>query len=206
MGVWSTTSPQPTPGLTAEERQEFATLDAVIERGVKAAKAVMDAGRALAVVRDRQLYRSTYANWETYLSERHGLTRRRADQLVAAASAMDAVSDVLSKTGTMVPSLDELSERTVREIVGMDAGQAAEAIVEAAGSPDGLTHSSVAKAARRRRKVKAFKVPRPRRFKVPGAVVVITFNRKGSGSILDALTAAMRQAEDLIEAENREAA
>jgi hypothetical protein len=36
----------------------------------------------------------------------------------------------------------------------------------------------------------------PRRFKVPGAVVIVTFNRKSNGSAIDALAAAHRQAEE----------
>jgi hypothetical protein len=40
------------------------------------------------------------------------------------------------------------------------------------------------------------KVPRPRRFKVPGAVITVTFNRKFTGSLIEALEAAIRQAAD----------
>jgi hypothetical protein len=78
-------------------------------------------------------------------------------------------------------------------------------VAEASADADGITPATIRKAAGRR-KAKAAKAPRPRRFKVPGAIVTVTFNKKGSGSALDALAAAMRQAEDQLESEAAEAA
>jgi len=177
--------------LTYDERKLFDRLDQAVALGTKAAKVVIEAGRALGTIRDQQLFRDVAATWETYL-ERHGLTRRRADQMVAAAATLDAVTEAVSnKTGTAVPTL---SERAIRPLVGMDADAAAEAVIEASGTTEGITPSTIRKAAAKR-KPKAAKVPRPRRFKVPGATVVIEFNRKGTGSAIDALTAALRQAE-----------
>jgi hypothetical protein len=181
--------------LTYDEKKLFDRLDQAVGLATRAAKVVIEGGRALGTIREKQLYRDTVPTWEAYL-ERHGLTRRRADQLVAAAQALDAVAEaVQSKTGTVVPELDQLTERTARHLVGMDADSAAEAVIEAASSPEGVTAGSIRKAVAKRKKAKAAKVPRPRRFKVPGAVVVVTFNRKGSGSAIDALAAAHRQAE-----------
>lgn len=188
--------------LTYEERREFERLDQAVALGTKAAKVVIEAGRALGTIRDRQLYRDVVGTWEAYL-ERHGLTRRRADQMVAAAATLDAVTEaVQSKTGTAVPTL---SERAIRPLVGMDAEAAAEAVIEAAGTTEGITPATIRKAAAKR-KPKAAKVPRPRRYRVPGATVVIEFNRKGNGSALDALQAAVRQAEAELEAQATEAA
>lgn len=189
--------------LTYEERKEFERLDQAVALGTKAAKVVIEAGRALGTIRDRQLYRDVAGTWETYL-ERHGLTRRRADQMVAAAATLDAVAEaVSSKTGTAVPTL---SERAIRPLVGMDANDAAEAVIEAAGTTEGITPATIRKAAAKRKKTKAAKIPRPRRFKVAGAIVSVTFNRKGNGSAIDALTAALRQAEAELEAQAGEAA
>lgn len=193
----------PTPSLTSEERREFDALDEVVARGVKAAKAVLDAGRALAQIRERQLYRAVAGTWEVYLSDRHGLTRRRADQIIAAANAMAVIQEaVQQKTGTMVPGLDELTERGLRPLAGMDAEAVAAVVADAAGDPAGITPTTIRKAAKRRKAAKA-KAYRPRRFKVPGAVVVITFNRRSNGSVLEALAAAQRQAEEQLLAENR---
>jgi hypothetical protein len=178
--------------LTYEERKEFERLDQAVALGTKAATVVIAAGRALGTIRERQLYRDVAGSWETYL-ERHGLTRRRADQMVAAAATLDAVAEaVQQKTGTAVPTL---SERAIRPLVGMDAEAAAEVVIEAAGTTEGITPATIRKAAAKRKAGKA-KVPRPRRFKVAGAIVMVAFNRKGNGSAIDALTAALRQAED----------
>jgi hypothetical protein len=192
--------------MTYEERKLFEKLDQAVGMATKAAKVVIEGGRALGTIRDQQLYRDTAGTWEKYL-EGHGLTRRRADQLVAAAQALDAVADaVQSKTGTVVPELRELTERAARQLVGLAPETAAEAVIEAAGSADGITPATIRRAVAKRKKTKAAKVPRPRRFKVAGAVVVVTFNRKGTGSAIDALAAALRQAEEELESQATEAA
>lgn len=54
-----------------------------------------------------------------------------------------------------------------------------------AASPGGITSKSIAAAASKRKKAKRKPVFKSRRFLVPGAVVVITFNRKSNGSLLD---------------------
>jgi hypothetical protein len=185
--------------MTYEERKLFEKLDQAVGMATKAAKVVIEGGRALGTIRDQQLYRDVAGTWEEYL-QRHGLTRRRADQLVAAAQALDAVAEaVQSKIGTAVPELDELTERAARQLVGLAPETAAEAVIEAAGSADGITPATIRRAVAKRKKTKAAKVPRPRRFKVAGAVVVVTFNRKGNGSAIDALAAAHRQAEEELE-------
>lgn len=193
--AWNPFSSSKGSTMTATERREFERLDMLVAEGVRASKAVLDAGRALATIRDRQLYRDTAPTWEAYL-ETHGLSRRRADQLVAAATALDAAAEaVQQRTGTTVPNFDTITERTARQLVGMDADDAAEAVLEAAGTTEGLTPKTLKAAAARRKKTKAPKVAKPRRFKVAGAIVQVTFNRKGTGSAIDALTAALRQAE-----------
>ena len=192
--------------MTYEERKLFEKLDQAVGMATKAAKVVIEGGRALGTIRDQQLYRDTAGTWEKYL-EGHGLTRRRADQLVAAAQALDAVADaVQSKTGTVVPELRELTERAARQLVGLAPETAAEAVIEAAGSADGITPATIRRAVAKRKKTKAAKVARPRRFKVAGAVVVVTFNRKGNGSAIDALAAALRQAEEELDSQATEAA
>lgn len=181
--------------MTANDRRDFERLDMLVAEGVRASKAVLEAGRALATIRDRQLFRDMAKTWETYL-ESHKLSRRRADQLIAAANALDATAEaVQSKTGTTVPGFDEITERSARQLVGMDADDAADAVIEAAGTTDGLTPKTLKAAAARRKKSKAPRVAKPRRFKVPGATVLVQFNRKGTGSAIDALTIALAQAE-----------
>jgi len=179
--------------LTDQDRADFERFNEAVGRAVKAAKAVIAGGQALREIRQRQLYRHVAASWEAYL-ELHGLTRRRADQLVAAAGVFEAVETVSHETGTAVPSL---SERAIRPLVGLAQDDVAAAVAEAASSSDGITPASIRKAAGRRRKAKAAKAPRPVRFRVPCGIVVVQLNRKAAAAGIDleaALTAALEAA------------
>jgi hypothetical protein len=177
--------------LTEAERVQLQRLEAAVEAGVSATLTVIEAGKSLATIRTRQLYRDTAASWDDYVQSRFKITKRRADQLIAFSGVQNAVDAVSKEMGTMVPIL---SERAARPLVGMDADTIKAVVAEASESPEGVTAGTITKAARRR-KAKAAKVARPRRFKVAGAIVSVTFNRKGTGSAIDALTAALRQAE-----------
>lgn len=184
--------------LTADERAALNRLEATVTAGINSVMAMIEAGKALAEIRDRQLYRASAASWETYVSERFRITKRRADQVIAFAG----VHDALEEMGTAVP---KISERAVRPLVGLDQEQLKAVVAEAAEGGE-ITPASIRKAASRRKgKAKAAKAPRPRRFKVPGAVVQINFNTKSNGSVLEALAAAMTQAEALIEAQSEAA-
>jgi len=189
--------------LTETERVQLRRLEATVEAGVSATLTVIEAGKALAAIRTRQLYRDTAASWDDYVQARFRITKRRADQLVAFAGVQDALEAAQEEMGTRVPTL---SEKAARPLVGMDADTIREVVAEAAEDPAGVTPATIRKAASRRRKTKAAKVPRPRRYRVAGAIVVVTFNRKGTGSAIDALAAAMRQAEDELETQAAEAA
>lgn len=176
--------------LTDTEKAQLQRLEAAVEVGVKAAMAMIAAGKALAEIKARQLYRDQAETWETYVHARFKITPRRADQLVSFAGVQATLEAVSTEMRTAVPVL---GERAVRPLVGMAKETVAEVVVEAAASPEGITPATIRKAASRR-KPKAAKAARPRRFKVPGATVVVTWNRKGSGNVLEALAAAMRQA------------
>lgn len=175
--------------LTADERAALAKLEFAVQAGVSATMAVIEAGKALAEIRQRQLYRDSAASWDAYVTDRFRITRRRADQLVAFAG----VKAALDETGTAVP---ELSEGAARPLVGLTPQAMAEVVAEAAGSPEGVTAGSIRKAASKRKKAGKAKARRPVRFRVPGATVVIEWNRKASGTAADALAAALRQAGD----------
>lgn len=177
--------------LNADDRAEFSRLNEAVGRAAKAAAAILEGGLALRTIRERQLYRHVAPTWEAYLAL-HGLTRRRADQLVAAAGVLQAVEAAAAGSGTAVP---DLSERAVRPLVGLAPDDVAEAVAEAASSPDGITPATIRQAAGRRRKGKAAKAAKPVRFRVPGWTIVAVPNRK-AGPVRDALEAAIRQADD----------
>jgi hypothetical protein len=177
--------------LTEAERLALGKLESAVEAGVNATLSVIAAGKALAEIRERQLYRASGSSWEDYVHTRFRLSKRRADQMIAFAGVTDALDELRDESGTTVP---DLSERAARPLAGMDAETIKAVVAEAAAGGE-ITPASIRKAAGRR-KAKAARVPRPRRFKVPGAVVIVTFNRKSNGSAIDALAAAHRQAEE----------
>lgn len=177
--------------LTADEKAALVRLERTVEAGVQASLTVLEAGKALGEIRRRQLFRDSAGSWEEYVSNRFRITKRRADQMVAFAGVQEAVEEVSSKMGTPVPVLSELASRP---LVGLEPDELAEVLSEAAGEAEGMTAGSIKRAAGKRKKTKA-KAPRPRRFKIPGGVVMVTFNRKSDGNVIEALLAAMRQAE-----------
>lgn len=180
--------------LTEAERITLSKLEAAVEAGVSASMAVLEAGKALAEIRNRQLYRDA-GTWDQYVDSRFRITRRRADQMIAFAG----VKATLDEMGTQVPVL---SEKAARPLVGLAPDTINEIVTEAASSPEGVTASSIRKAASRRKAKAKVRVPRPMRFKVPGAVIEVAFNAKGAAggfnveaALLAAVEAARRKSE-----------
>lgn len=185
----------PVPTLTYEEQREFKRLDEAVGMGVRAAKVVMQAGAALARIRDGELFRDTHRSWEAYLKG-HGLTRRRADQLVAAARIIEGVDEVLSAEGVKVDGLDTITESSARQLAGLDKRTAAEAVAEAAATEAGLTPATLKASVSKRKPSKRKGIPRPLNVKVPGGIVTLTLNGKGvkAGTTFEAmLEAALTQ-------------
>ena len=187
---------------TVAEKQEFSRLGVAV-RSALIASAVIDKGAAaLLRIRDGQLYREDFESYDAYLAS-EGITRRRADQLVAFFKIQQGVSNTL---GTAVPeTFDTLSERSLRPLVGMPSEVAAAAVLEAAASPGGISPKSIAVAAKRRKKAVRKPVFKSRRFLVPGAVVSITFNKKSNGSLLDVVGYLTAQIERELDAASRAA-
>ncbi|MBW4430098.1 MAG: hypothetical protein KME50_38630 [Nostoc desertorum CM1-VF14] len=69
--------------LTEQEISDRLHLERKVER------AFFDAGKALAELRDRKLYRSTHKTFEEYCKQRFGYTRIAASYKIAAATVMD---------------------------------------------------------------------------------------------------------------------
>jgi len=87
------------------QAQDLVDCEAVIERGLATFVAV---GDALVRIRDERLYRATHRTFEAYCRERWQLGRKRAYDLIGAAS----VAAELSPMGDTQPS----SERVAREL------------------------------------------------------------------------------------------
>jgi hypothetical protein len=96
--------------LTPEEEQDLLHLERKVER------AFYEAGKALAQIRDRRLYRSTHKTFEDYCQERFGYTRRGANYLIAGAN-------VIENLGTNGSQILPTSERQVRSLASLDPAE-----------------------------------------------------------------------------------
>jgi hypothetical protein len=170
------------PVMTDAEKQEFSRLSVAVRNAVTASAVVDKGASALLRIREGQLYRDEHKSYDDYLLKT-GLTRRRADQIVAIFKLQTGVQNNL---GNVLPeSFDTLSERALHPLMGLSSEAASAAVLEAAASPGGISPTSIKAAAKKRKKPTRKPVFKSRRFLVPGAVVVITFNRKSNGSLLD---------------------
>lgn len=183
MGLFSRSTPAETAmakanQLTPDEARQLARLEATVQSAVPHTLTMVEAGKALATIRDRQLYRATASSFDDYVHARFGMTRRRADQLIAFAGIQDAAGEL--RTAVL-----DLSERSLRPLAGMEPAEVQATISEAAADPAGVTPATIRKAASRRKKPKAAKAPRPWRQKVPCALVVVTLGRKAAAAGVD---------------------
>lgn len=170
--------------LTPDEEALLGRLEEAVEAGLPHIKAMIEAGKALAEIRDRQLYRRTSATWPLYLRDRFALTGRRANQMIVFAGLVAEVEVIV---GEEVP---DLTERAVRPLAGLADDDRREAIVEAAAN--GLTPAAIRKSVAKRKKSK--RPPRPVRLRLPGGIVVVEINRKGASagvSVEELLAAAL---------------
>lgn len=101
--------------LTITEEVRLSYLEGVVERGLKT---FAEVGGALMEIRDQRLYRQEYGTFEDYCRERWGLERRRAYQLMDAASVASNVNNC-----TQIPA----NEGQARPLTKLDPEQQREA-------------------------------------------------------------------------------
>lgn len=167
--------------LTYSEQVEFDALDQAVGMACKAADVVEKGAAALTRIRDGQLWRDVANSWDDYLT-RHSISARRANQII---HAFKIKTEFSGKTGTVVP---ELSERSFRPMAGMTTDEAVETLSIAAADVEGITPASIRRAVSQK-KSKGVKVPRAVRVPVPGAIVIIEWNRKGAATGFDEIEA-----------------
>lgn len=194
-----------TSGPTEADRPELERLVGVVERGMWA---WAEAGQALRDIKHKQLWRlDGQRTWEDWCEARLGVSARRALQLEQAAAFGRELAETLPKIGSsasgfqLPPSpapLEPLASLATSE-------ERVAAYVEAAQDAGGTPTREHVKRAVAKRKGKV-PLAKPRRYRVPGATVLVTFNRKSDGSVLDALQAALKLAEDDLERRAGEAA
>lgn len=197
MGLFDRVSPAPaTPAAAAPvrirlsdaERETLTKLEQVVTNGLTSFAAV---GKALRLIREKQLYRESAETFEEYVATKWNMSRSYASRLIVAAE----ICENLSPMGN-TPS----SERVARPLASLPPEQQREAwaeVVEAApkdtkGEPV-VSAEAVAAAVSKRRKTKRSKtkIAKPSRLKVPGATVIIVPNKAFGGDYAGALQAAL---------------
>jgi len=112
--------------LTVSEQNELSRLEERI------ALSFYEAGRALAAIRDRKLYRATHSSFEAYCDGRWKFSRQQAYRLIDAAEVAEDLSPI-GDTGTPQP----VNEAQCRSLTPLAPEQRREAWVEAVNSAEG---------------------------------------------------------------------
>jgi hypothetical protein len=123
--------------MSIEEEARRAELEAVIKRGLAS---FVEVGTALAEIAESQLYRATHATFADYALAEFGLSPSYAWRKIAAAKVAEAVSPIGDRLA---------NEAQARELSGLDADQAAQAIGEAKRTGNGKVTASGLREARR---------------------------------------------------------
>jgi hypothetical protein len=93
--------------LNEVEKQRLKECEDRIARGIAGFK---EAGEALLIVREEELYREQYRTWENYCDQRWGFTDGRARQLIL---GMKTAREIESVTGVSLPT--EAATREIRK-------------------------------------------------------------------------------------------
>lgn len=126
------------PTFSLEEEEERLYLERKVER------AFYEAGRSLAQLRDRRLYRNTHSSFEQYCRDRFGFQRRHSYQLIDAAQTIDNLIELLGVDNGCAPVAHILptKERQVRPLTSLTPNQQKEAWVSAIANADGNAPTS----------------------------------------------------------------
>ncbi|MBE8969538.1 hypothetical protein IQ277_25955 [Nostocales cyanobacterium LEGE 12452] len=107
-----------------EELSETEERDRLhLERRVE--RAFFEAGKALAELRDRRLYRSTHKTFEEYCRSRFAYTHRHVNYLIAASNVVDNI--IMGTNGSQNEILDEMgtigSQNEISDEMGTNGSQ-----------------------------------------------------------------------------------
>lgn len=109
--------------LSYDEMQRRQHLERKIERGF------YEAGKALAEIREKRLYRDRWQNWDNYVADRFGWKRNYANKQIAAAEVVDSLIQVYEVQGTngteKAVSTLPTNERQVRPLTSLDSSDRA---------------------------------------------------------------------------------
>ncbi|MHC5778780.1 hypothetical protein [Nostoc sp.] len=131
------------PELTQEEQSDRLHLERRVER------AVFEAGKALAELRDRRLYRSTHSTFEEYCKDRFSYTHRHVNYLIAGSLIVDNIkmgtnssqNESQDEMGTNSSQILPTSEVQVRPLAKLEPQQQPEAWQQAVEQAEGKVPS-----------------------------------------------------------------
>ncbi|MFN6559473.1 MAG: hypothetical protein RMY28_006650 [Nostoc sp. ChiSLP01] len=119
------------PELTEQEQSDRLHLERKVER------AFFEAGKALAELRDRRLYRSTHRTFKEYCRDRFGFSRRQPYHLMEAAVIFDNLVEKCERNVHILPT----NEWQVRPLAKLDPNTQPEAWQQAVESANGKVPS-----------------------------------------------------------------
>jgi hypothetical protein len=111
--------------ISVDESKRLIALEQTIKQGLDT---FAEVGEALLEIRDSRLYRIEHSTFEKYCCEKWGMSKRRANQLVSAASVVDKLEEM----GTIVP-VSESQARPLTKLRPEDQPKAWQKAVEIAG-------------------------------------------------------------------------
>jgi hypothetical protein len=124
------------PELTEEEQRDRLHLERRVER------AVFEAGKALAELRDRRLYRSSHRTFEDYCRDRFGHSRQKSNYLIAAADVYENLTTIccqnlppedLTTNGSQILPTSEGQVRPITKLEPQEQWEVWQTAVELAG-------------------------------------------------------------------------
>ena len=143
-------------------------LEAVVATGLESFAA---AGRALAEIKDRKLYRRDAGTWSKYLETRWHLTPDYASKLITAAM----IANELADRGLPVPLRESHARELSRVPPEVQPEVWQESLAEVGNDPAAITAELIADTAAKHRKPKARrKAPKAIKLKGKGWSIVIT--------------------------------
>lgn len=178
--------------VSIDDTQTELTLDELEAQVRTGLESFATAGRALAAIKSRKLYRPEFANWEAYLLERWQMTADYATKLIDAA----AVADELTRAGFPQP-LRESHARELKKIPAEHRAELWQESIDAAGGVNRVTAEQIAAKGAKHRKPKARR-KKPKAITLRGKGWTIVVSRKTAD--LDIL-AILDEATDQLEAQ-----
>lgn len=146
----------------------LAELEAVVERGLLSCA---EAGRALAQIKERKLYRPDFNAFSAYLEARWHLTKDYAEKLIAAA----IVCGELEAQGLPAPTRESHARELVKVTEDKRGEVWQESLDAADGKPEAVTAELIAtKAAKHRKRKARRKAPKAITLKGKGWKIVLT--------------------------------